>query len=100
MAEGIQRAQPRSELDDACRLPVQALKGHTMRQFGIDAAKVAMVLVSAGIMLTAFVDVADAKQRYCRKEYCAKRAPGGCSGLFCVPKLGKCVLTGVKVVKC
>jgi hypothetical protein len=79
-------------------------KEHTMRRFGIGAVRFVMVLVSAGIVLTALVDVADAKQRYCRKEYCAKRAPNKCTGGFlgiaCTPRVGKCLSTGVKVVKC
>jgi hypothetical protein len=74
-------------------------------RFGIGAARVAMVLVSAGIVLTVFVDVADAKQRYCRQEYCAKRGPTRCTGVFSwascgAPRPGKCLQTGVRLVKC
>ena len=47
---------------------------------------------------------AEAKQNYCRQEYCAKKAPRKvvCSGLFCVPRLvgGQCLQTGVRIVKC
>jgi hypothetical protein len=62
--------------------------------------KAAMVLVAAGVALTTFASDADAAQRYCRKEYCAKRAPTGCSGLWCVPRPGRCLHTGVRLVKC
>ena len=74
-------------------------------RFGIGAAKVAMMLVSPSLVLTVFVDVADAKERYCRQEYCAKRGPTRCTGALSwatcgAPKVGKCLVTGVRLVKC
>ena len=63
-------------------------------------ARVALVLVAAGVALTSLASHADAKDRYCRKEYCAKRAPTGCSGLWCVPRIGRCLQTGVRLVRC
>jgi hypothetical protein len=73
-------------------------------RFGIGAAKAAMVLMSASIVLVSFAEIAEAKQRYCRKEYCAKRAPNRCTGGFlgihCTPRVGQCQLKGVKIVKC
>jgi hypothetical protein len=73
-------------------------------QFGIAAAKVAMVLATAGVALMVVSNDAEAKQKYCRQEYCAKKAPStiGCSGLWCAPRIrpGKCLQTGVKLVKC
>jgi hypothetical protein len=73
-----------------------------MMWFGL--VKAVMVLVAAGVVMTTFVSEADAAQRYCRKEYCAKKAPRtvGCSGLFCVPRIrgGQCLQTGVRLVKC
>jgi hypothetical protein len=73
-------------------------------RFGIAAARVAMVLATAGVALMVVADDADAKQRYCRQEYCAKKSPTtvGCSGLWCVPRIhrGTCILTGVRIVKC
>jgi len=62
--------------------------------------KIAMALVAAGVVMTAFASQADAKDRYCRKEYCAKRGPTGCSGLWCVPRIGRCLQTGVRLVRC
>ena len=72
--------------------------------FGISAAKAALIIMCANIALVALAEEADAKQRYCRKEYCAKRAPNRCTGGFlgihCTPRVGQCLLTGVKLVKC
>jgi hypothetical protein len=73
-------------------------------RFGIGALKLAIVLATAGMGMTFVPDDADAKQRYCRQEYCAKKAPKtvGCSGLWCVPRVhgGQCLQTGVRLVKC
>ena len=73
-------------------------------QFAIAIAKVAMVLATAGVALMVVSNDAEAKQKYCRQEYCAKKAPStvGCSGLWCVPKIqrGQCLQTGVRIVKC
>ena len=67
---------------------------------GMRSARIALALLSAGVALTVFGGEADAKDRYCRKEHCVKRAPPGCSGLWCVPRIGRCLQTGVRLVKC
>jgi hypothetical protein len=74
-----------------------------MRFFSI--AKAALVLISANIALIALSDAAEAKDRYCRKEYCAKRVlvkPTSCGflGRSCPPRRYQCVSTGVKIVRC
>jgi hypothetical protein len=75
-----------------------------MRRLGIRAAaSVAMVLVSAGIVLMAVPNEAGAG--VCRQEYCAKRAPiySKCNGVLCLSRTtrkGDCLLTGVRLVRC
>ncbi len=68
------------------------------------SARVALALLSAGVALTVLASEADAKDRYCRKEHCVKRAPSRCTGGFlgiqCTPRVGQCLQTGVKIVKC
>jgi hypothetical protein len=71
----------------------------------VSFARAALVLMSANIALVALSESVEAKQRYCRKEYCAKRVlvkPGSCGflGRSCPPRRYQCVSTGVKIVKC
>ena len=73
-------------------------------KFGMRSARIAVALLSVGFALTVLVPVAEAA-KYCRQEYCAKRAPpySKCKGLLCFSRTshrGDCIKTGVKVVSC
>lgn len=67
-------------------------------RFGISVVKVAAALAAAGIVLTVAAGDADAKKRYCRKEYCAKYKIT--CGTLTVCRPTSCLLKGVKVVEC
>ena len=67
------------------------------------SARMALALLSAGVAFTVLATEAEAKDRYCRKEYCANapnRCTGGFMGIQCTPRVGACLQTGVKVVRC
>jgi hypothetical protein len=71
----------------------------------VTVARAALVLMSATIAVVTLSQAAEAKDRYCRKEYCAKRVlvkPKSCGflGRSCPPRQYQCVSTGVKIVRC